>query len=88
MYIVLEGRVTIAVNNKIVEKLVPGGVFGEMALVDQAPRAASAIARTDCALLSMNRQALIELVKSDAAVGMAMMRCVANRMRYMNSLFT
>jgi len=35
----------------------------------------------------MNRQALIELVKSDAAVGMAMMRCVANRMRYMNSLF-
>ena len=87
MYIVMEGRVTIAINNKIVEKLVPGGVFGEMALVDQAPRAASAIAGTDCALLSMNRQALIELVKSDAAVGMAMMRCVANRMRYMNSLF-
>lgn len=87
MYIVLEGRVTIAINNKIVEKLTAGGVFGEMALVDQSPRTASAIARTDCALLSMNRQALIELVKADPAVGMAMMRCVANRMRYMNSLF-
>ena len=87
MYIVLEGRVTIAINNKIVDKLVAGGVFGEMALVDQAPRAASAIARTECTLLSMNRQALMGLVKSDPAVGMAMMRCVANRMRYMNSLF-
>ena len=87
MYIVLEGRVTIAINNKIVEKLDAGGEFGEMALVDQSPRTASAIARTDCALLSLNRQALIELVKSDPGVGMAMMRCVANRMRYMNSLF-
>ena len=87
MYILLEGQVTIAINGKIVEKLVPGGVFGEMALVDQAPRTASAIARTDCAVLSINRQALIDLVKSDPAVGMAMMRCVADRMRYMNSLF-
>ena len=87
MYIVLEGRVTIAINNKIVEKLWAGGVFGEMALVDQSPRTASAIARTDCTLLSINRHALIALVKSDPAVGMAMMRCVANRMRYMNSLF-
>ena len=87
MYIVLEGRVTIAINKKIVEKLAVGGEFGEMALVDHSPRTASAIARTDCTLLSLNRQALIELVKSDPAVGMAMMRCVANRMRYMNSLF-
>ena len=87
MYIVLEGRVTIAINNKIVEKLDVGGVFGEMALVDQSPRTANALARTDCALLSMNRHALIDLVKSDPAIGMAMMRCVANRMRYMNSLF-
>ncbi len=87
MYIVLEGRVTIAIDNKIVEKLVAGGVFGEMALVDQSPRTASALARTDCALLSINRQALIALVKSDPAIGMAMMRCVADRIRYMNSLF-
>jgi CRP-like cAMP-binding protein len=87
MYIVLEGRVSIAINNKIVDKLVPGGVFGEMALVDQSPRSASAFARTDCALLSINRDTLISMVKSDPAVGMAMMRCVANRVRYMNSLF-
>ena len=87
MYIVLEGRVTISIDNKIVERLGPGGVFGEMALVDQLRRTASAIARTDCALLSINRDALIRLVKSDPGVGMAMMRCVAHRVRYMNSLF-
>ena len=88
MYIVLEGRVTIAINNQVVEKLGVGGVFGEMALVDYLPRTASAVARTDCALLSINREALVALVSMDPAIGMAMMRCVADRIRYMNSLFS
>ena len=88
MYIVLEGKVGVAIGKRIVEKLSTGGVFGEMALVDQSPRTASAVARTDCALLSINRDSLIALVKSDPAVGMAMMRAVAARVRYMNSLFT
>jgi CRP/FNR family transcriptional regulator, cyclic AMP receptor protein len=87
MYIVLEGHIAISVGNKIVEKLAPGGVFGEMALVDHSPRTASADARTDCVLLSMNRAALIALVKLDPSIGMAMLRCVADRIRYMNSLF-
>ena len=87
MYVVLEGKVAVAIGKRIVEKLSPGGVFGEMALVDQSPRTASAVARTDCALLSINRDALIALVKSDPAIGMAMMRAVAARVRYMNGLF-
>jgi CRP-like cAMP-binding protein len=87
MYIVLEGRVSVAINKKIVEKMGVGGVFGEMALVDQSPRSASAVARTDCTLLSFNRDSLIGLVKSDPEIGMAMMRAAAQRVRYMNSLF-
>ena len=86
MYVVLEGEVAVAVGRRIVEKVETGGVFGEMALVDQMPRAASAVARTDCALLSMNRSQLIELVKSNPATGMAMMRAVAERLRYMNAV--
>jgi CRP-like cAMP-binding protein len=87
MYVVLEGNVAIAIGRRIVEKLSTGGVFGEMAPVDQSPRTATAVARTDCVLLSINRDALIGLVKSDPAIGMAMMRAVAARIRYMNSLF-
>jgi CRP-like cAMP-binding protein len=87
MYVVLEGEVAITVGRKIIEKIGPGGVFGEIALVDQSPRTANAIARVDCALLSLNRDGLIELVKTEPAIGMAMMRSVASRLRYMNSLF-
>ncbi len=86
MYVVFEGEVAVAVGRRIVEKVGPGGVFGEMALVDQLPRAASAVARSDCALLSMNREQLISLVKSNPAVAMSMMRAVAERLRYMNSI--
>ena len=86
MYVVMEGEVAVVVGRRIVEKVGVGGVFGEMALVDQMPRAASAVARSDCALLSMNRNQLIELVKSDPVVGMAMMRAVAERLRYMNKV--
>lgn len=87
MYVVTEGTVGVAIGRRIVEKIGPGGVFGEMALVDNAPRAASVVARSDCALLSINRDALIRLVKAEPQVGMAMMRAVAARLRYMNSLF-
>ena len=87
MYLLTQGTVELTAGGKLFDTMGLGDVFGEMALVDQSPRTASALARTDCALLSLNRQALIDLVKSDPAVGMAMMRCVANRMRYMNSLF-
>ena len=87
MYVVLEGEVAVAIGRKIVEKLERGGVFGEMALVDQSPRTASAVARADCALLAINRDALIKLTQSDPEIGMAMMRSVAARLRYMNSLF-
>jgi len=36
MYVVLEGRVAISLHGEVVERAGPGGVFGEMALVDQS----------------------------------------------------
>ncbi|MEO8103452.1 MAG: cyclic nucleotide-binding domain-containing protein [Betaproteobacteria bacterium] len=86
MYIVLDGKVAVAIGRKIVEKLGPGGVFGEMALVDNSPRTATAVARSDCELLAIDRDTLIKLVKAEPAVGMQMMRAVAARIRYMNEL--
>lgn len=86
MYIVLDGRVGIFVNGKAVESVAAGGAFGEMALVDQSPRSASAIAETECALLAINRAALIGLVKADPAVGLTMLRSVAARLRHMTAL--
>ncbi|MBL8521383.1 MAG: cyclic nucleotide-binding domain-containing protein [Betaproteobacteria bacterium] len=86
MYVVAKGRVAIAIRDKIVEMVGPGGTFGEMALVDQSPRTASAGATVDCELLSVNRKALLDLIKAHPAFGVTMLRAVADRLRHMNAL--
>ncbi len=88
MYIVLDGSVTISIKGKVVENLGAGGTFGEMALIDQSPRTASAVADTECALLAINRATLVALVKDEPAVGLTMLRSVTARLRHMNSLLS
>jgi CRP/FNR family transcriptional regulator, cyclic AMP receptor protein len=81
MYVVLEGKVAISIRGAVVERVGPGGVFGEMALVDQSPRSANAAAETDCALLAINRNVFLSLVKSDPTFGISLLSSMAERVR-------
>jgi CRP/FNR family transcriptional regulator, cyclic AMP receptor protein len=81
MYVVVEGRVAITLRGATVERIGPGGVFGEMALVDQATRAASAAAETDCAMLAINRTVFLNLVKTEPSFGVSLLAAVAERVR-------
>lgn len=79
MYVVLEGRVAIRVAGALVERVGPGGVFGEMALVDESPRAASAVAETDCSLLAIDRKTFLGLMTSKPAFGVSLLTAAAER---------
>ena len=81
MYVVTEGRVAISIRGAIVERIGPGGVFGEMALVDQSPRAANAVAETEVSLLAINRNVFVNLVKSTPTFGIALLAATAERLR-------
>jgi CRP-like cAMP-binding protein len=81
MYVVSEGRVAISIRGAVVERVGAGGVFGEMALVDQSPRAANAVAETDCALLAINRLVFLKLVKADPTFGISLLAAMAERLR-------
>jgi CRP-like cAMP-binding protein len=81
MYVLIEGRVSIQIRGAVVERVGPGGVFGEMALVDQSPRSANAVAETDCALLAINRNVFLNLVKSDPMFGISLLSAMAERVR-------
>jgi CRP/FNR family cyclic AMP-dependent transcriptional regulator len=85
MYIVKSGRVFITKGDKVLEGVSPGGIFGEMALVDQSPRVASATADSYSELLAVDRNSLLEAVKKQPSFAMAMLRSVADRLRHMNS---
>jgi CRP/FNR family transcriptional regulator, cyclic AMP receptor protein len=81
MYVVIEGLVSISIRGAVVERVGPGGIFGEMALVDQSPRAANAVAEADCALLAINRNVFLSLVKSEPRFGIALLSAMAERLR-------
>ena len=85
MYVVLSGRVAISIKSKIVEWVGPGGLFGEMALVDQSPRAATATAETDCELLSINRGDFLTMVKTNPVFVVSLLKAAADRLRDMTS---
>lgn len=81
MYVVMDGSVRITVKDNVVEVVRSGGVFGEMALVDQSKRAASASAASDCNLLSINRNDFLKLIKTNPAFGNSLLKALANRLR-------
>ena len=81
MYVVLEGRVGVILGGKLLERIGAGGVVGEMALIDQAPRTANAVAETDCVMLGVNRQAFLALMQAKPAFGASLLRAVAERLR-------
>lgn len=85
LYVVLEGRVAVSVQGKVVERVGPGGVFGETALIDHSPRAASAVAETNCSLLPISRNGFVALVKTKPSFGVALLKTIADRSRFMMS---
>ena len=87
MYVVLEGRVAVAIQNSVVEKVGPGGMFGEMALIERTERLASAVAETDCSLLAINRNTFLDLVRDNPEFGVALLSAVSERARFMASRY-
>jgi CRP-like cAMP-binding protein len=83
MYAVLEGRVAVSINGAVVDRIGPGGVLGELALIDQSPRLASAVAEDNVTLQPINRNAFIALIKLDPDLGAALLAALAERLHYL-----
>jgi CRP/FNR family transcriptional regulator, cyclic AMP receptor protein len=83
MYVVLQGRVAVTIGASVVDRIGPGGVLGELALIDQAPRLASAVAEDNVSLQPISRNAFIALIKLDPELGAGMLRALAERLRYL-----
>jgi CRP/FNR family transcriptional regulator, cyclic AMP receptor protein len=82
-YVVLEGHVAVTIGGNVVDRIGPGGVLGELALLDQAPRLASAVAEDNVALQPISRNAFIALVKLDPELGAGLLTALAERLRYL-----
>lgn len=84
MFVVLEGSVRLSVTGRSLEKVAKGGVFGEMALIDSAPRSATATALTACTLVPVSAQRFKSLVQESPEFALEIMRVMAARLRSMD----
>jgi len=85
MYAVLEGEVDLTIGGKAVETLGPGQIFGEMALIDQAPRTATAVAKTACKLAVISERRFLFMVQTTPHFALQIMKVMADRLRRMNA---
>ena len=84
MYVVHEGEVELHVKAQLVETLGAGGVLGEMALIDHAPRVATATAKTACKLVPVTEKRFVFMVQQTPHFALQIMRVMAERLRRMD----
>jgi hypothetical protein len=78
-YVVLRGKISIQLeeSSPAIAHLSDGKIFGELAFLDGAPRAAFAIATQPSILLVVKRDAFTELVRHEPTLGLMVMRNLA-----------
>ncbi|MFH1213878.1 MAG: cyclic nucleotide-binding domain-containing protein [Candidatus Neomarinimicrobiota bacterium] len=97
MYIIVEGTVEIVEEldneeKKHLAELGNGAFFGDLALLDESPRSASAIAHTDCDIIGFFRPDLLDLLYRKPQQGIkilwALARVIGERLRRTNEQLT
>jgi CRP-like cAMP-binding protein len=86
MYVVLEGEVLIIAGSQVVDELSQGDLFGEMALIDDSPRSATATAKSEATLALVDQADFLFLVQHSPFFSIHVMRILAERMRRMLSV--
>ena len=85
LYVIQSGRVGIRLGNRLLSTLEENKIFGEMALVDNAPRSAGAVAETEVTLVPISEKQFLFLVSQTPFFALKVMRVLARRLRATNS---
>ena len=84
-YVLLEGEVEIRLGEYVVETAQPGALIGEMALIDDSPRTADAVAKSACRLARIDQRRFDFLVQEHPFFARHVMKELADRIRHMNA---
>ena len=84
MFAVIEGRVDLMIRGQVVETVEAGGVFGEMALIEDQTRNATATVTADAKLVTIDRKRFMFLVQQNPFFAIQLMTVMAGRLRRMD----
>jgi CRP-like cAMP-binding protein len=80
-FVILDGRARVERHGTRVAELGPGGFFGDLALLDRAPRNASVIAETDMELAKLGQRAFDHLLDTVPGFAKKLLAGLARRLR-------
>lgn len=81
MFIIRSGNVTLKRGDTVIETLGPGSVLGEMALIDPAPRSATAVAGDGLTLAAVDERMFQKLIQHVPGFALELMRLIVRRLR-------
>ena len=81
MFVVNQGEVEIRVGGKTVEVVKEEGFFGEMALIEEGPRTATAVAKTACVLVPINENRFEFMVHEVPFFALHVLKGLSKRLR-------
>jgi CRP-like cAMP-binding protein len=88
LYLVRSGAVEVRTDGQTIARLGVGSYLGEMALIDDAPRSATAVAAEDCTLLRLDRATFHELTEDHPAILRELCHLLAANLRDANARLT
>jgi CRP/FNR family transcriptional regulator, cyclic AMP receptor protein len=87
LFVIKSGEVRVQIGNRTITELHADDIFGEMALIDNEPRSATAIAVTDVELVPVSEKQFLFLVSQTPYFALKVMRVLAQRLRTTNKTF-
>ena len=81
MYVVLSGEVELTMGGRKLDTVGAGGVFGEIALIEEGNRMATAVAVTDCRFVFVDEKRFAFLVQQTPYFAIEVMRLLVARIR-------
>lgn len=88
MFGVLEGTVEMTLQGKFIETIEAGGIFGIGAIVhSDHQRTSTAIAKTDCVLVAMNRERFLFVVQETPMFALEVIQSYSDRYRSLKAVY-
>ena len=84
MFVVTSGRIDVVTYGTVLDNVRAGGIFGEMALIDDGPRSAAAIAAETSTVIAISKATFLAMVQHQPEFALRVMRALSERLRKMN----
>ena len=81
MYLLLEGEIGLMIKNKFFGVVKPGDVFGELAVIAGLPRSATAMAKINCRVLSLDEKQFHAALEKKPEFALMLMSIMVQRLR-------